>query len=156
MVHRLTVLVILGTCSLNAWAWKDRVSPIELDVIREQAQMDIMREPATTNIEPDLAIARIMLRAKPAPRSGASMITLPDVQVFAPHGVIKAKDLLALLVKSLNLTVHGDTNIRMAQEIIVPNGFMSIERALSLIESHSSVHFVLYPAARRLEIRRSG
>lgn len=152
MVHRLIGLLVLSVIPGIA-ASATPFFEMEKDRIREEAQMDIMRHPADTNIESDMALVRALFRRKPSEAAGSTEAKLSEIQVFVEPAGARAHDLLSLIADTIGYelavapTPALDTNVRLLGQS------RSVDRILADIEEQAGLYIWLYPDSRLLVTR---
>lgn len=152
MVHRLIwLLVLLGLPPAGVGA--PTFTEMEKDRIREEAQMDIMRHPADTNIEPDVALIRTLFRRTPSERVELPATALSSIQVFVEPEGTPALELLSLIAATIGYELDADRNPALNLDVRLSGPSRSIDHILADIEKQAGLSVWLYPDSKRIVSR---
>lgn len=148
MVHRLSLAVLCfvplaGLCEPTVYQH-------DKDLIRERAQMDIMRTPADTNIEPDSSLARALFRGSRATTDPLA-VALPKLQLLS-GGQVFAGEALALIASTIGYSISSVATVNLHRPISVPANISTADALLAAVEKEGHLRATLYPNARLLVV----
>jgi hypothetical protein len=153
--RRLIIFTITFTAVLAAHAGQP-VREIDKDIIREDADREIMRTPPQAEIEPDLAAIRVLFRhpvtsgyvASPDARQ------TPPMQVVTGSSDLTVEQALTLIADTIGYQIERNGVGYMNQSIHLPQQEVTVEQLLGVVEKTANVRLAVYPVSAMILIHR--
>lgn len=129
------------------------LSEMERDEIREEAHRDILREPASIDVEPDVAAVKALFtRSVATPK--LKVEPLPSLQLMLQPEGVSAAQALGLVAATVGYRLENPDGLALAETVQMGARPRALSRILATIESQARVATTIYPEQKLIVVRR--
>lgn len=147
-------IAALAWLPLVALAGPGEIDQIERDEIREEAQMDILREPAAVDVEPDVAAVRRMFARPAMAPERPKQDPLPVVQLTVQPEGIPAGQMLALVARTIGYRTENPDALALEETVQLSTKARAVPQLLAAIETQARCYVSLFPEQKLLVVHR--
>lgn len=130
------------------------IDELARDEIRAEAHRDVLREPATVDSEPDVAMVRAVMARGKASVPRLKQDPLPSLQLILQPEGIRAEQLLTLVGGATGYRVENPHNLPLDALVQLSAKPRPISRILAALETQARVSVSLYPEQKLIVVHR--